>query len=162
MKMLILIFIFLISQLNFGQKAFIHSYYDNCVFFKELTTKEISEYIFVKKNEKGLEIIIKIPERKKSNYFLNLSITTYNTEIQKYDIGHNANDWLELNKRDNTASILVNFHTKCAQKETNSALDSSGFFELVGGSQINKISGFFHANINGVEITGKFKNIKIN
>jgi hypothetical protein len=163
MKKIILFLCFFCFQVNFGQRAFVHSYYDNCNFFKEITSKEITDCISIKKNEGGFEIIIKTPSKKDSKDFLNISLTTHNTELQKYPIGQDANDWLELEKGYlNTGSIVVNFHTQCAQKETYSGIDSTGFIELAGGSPTGKISGFFHANVNGVIITGVFKNIKIN
>lgn len=163
MKLKILFFYFLCSQMNFGQRAFVHSYYDNCSFFKELTLKEITNCISVKKSKDGFEIIIKTPSKRDSKDFLNISLTTNNTELQKYPVGQDANDWLELeNGYLNTGSISVNLHTQCAQKETNSALDSTGFIELIGGSPFGKISGFYHANVDGLVITGVFKNININ
>ena len=163
MKMIILLICFLSSQLNFGQRAFVHSYYDNCNFFKEFKLNEINDCISVKKKDNGFEIILKTTTKKKIKKFLNISLTTFKTELHKYPIGQDAADWLALDKGYlNTGSILVNFHTQCAQKEIYSGIDSTGFIELDGGSPIGKISGFFHANIDGVVITGVFKNIKIN
>jgi len=162
MKIIILLLCFLSSQLNFGQRAFVHSYYENCNFFKELSPKEIEDYVTIKKDSSRIKITFKIPLSKNLKEFAEINFTTYDTKFQKYSIGHDADNWLEIDESSHTGSILVHFKTNCIQKETYSGVDSSGFIELTGDSTIDKISGFYHANVDGVIITGAFKNIAIN
>ena len=150
-------------QNNFAQTAYIRADYDNCSFFQKLTPKEIETNILAQKSEDGFKIMFKIPSNKSPTEFLNFTLTTYSTDQKGYPVGQDAKDWLELeNGYKRTGDISVNFHTKTCQKETSSGLDSSGLIQLTNTSRFDKVSGFFNANVDGVQISGEFKNIKIN
>jgi len=164
MKRILLFFCFFCIQLNFGQKAFIHGYYDKCNFFKELTQKEIENCVTIKKDTSGFKITFKIPITKDLKEFIEIYLSTSDTKFQKYGVGHDAFEWIELGKEYNshTGFISTNFQTKCAKRRDDSDVDSSGFIELINESSLDKLSGYFRANVNGVVITGAFKNVTIN
>lgn len=162
MKRILLFFCFFCIQFNFGQRAFVHSYYDNCSFFKELTQKEIENCVTIKKDSSSFNITFKIPLSKNLKEFAEIILTTYDIKFQKYGVGQDADDWLEIGESSHTGSILVHFKTNCGEAETYSGVDSNGFIDLTENAQIDILSGFFRANVNGIIITGAFKNIKIN
>ena len=71
MKRILLFFCFFCIQFNFGQRAFVHSYYDNCSFFKELTQKEIENCVTIKKDSSSFNITFKLPLSKNLKEFAN-------------------------------------------------------------------------------------------
>ena len=156
-----LILFLLFTQLGFCQFGFVRTNYNNCSFFKELMPKEIKNNIAIQKKNDGLEIVIKIPIENKSKDFIQITLTTFDTIKHKYTVGADSNDWLETSMKHRTGAILVDFKTKCGKKSLNTDTNSTGFIKIESDFKY-KASFTFNAYVNGVAITGKLCNIRMN
>lgn len=153
-----LILFFLFTQFGFGQTAFVRCHYSSsCSYVKELTPKEITDFISVQKNNDGFKIVLKIPIEKESDGFVQISLETHDTEFQDYRVGQDGDkDWKS------SGYISMKIKSKCDDAYGNSSADSRGFIELKKGLLENQISVFFDAGLDRGGVIGDFKNINVN